>query len=44
MHSLRQLLGRSTLTVQETKMLHGLARQMLWTANQVRPKEDGQGT
>jgi tRNA/rRNA methyltransferase len=34
MHALTQMLGRATLTSQETKILHGLARQILWHASQ----------
>jgi tRNA/rRNA methyltransferase len=30
MHALRQMLGRANLSVGETKILHGLARQILW--------------
>lgn len=32
MHALRHLLGRARLTAMETKLLHGLARQILWHA------------
>ena len=36
MHSLRQMLGRANLSVGETKILHGLARQILWHRDQPR--------
>lgn len=36
MHALRHLLGRSRLTPMEVDLLHGLARQILWTANERR--------
>ncbi len=39
MHALRQLIGRSLPTPQEVKILHGLARQILWTANQIKKNE-----
>jgi tRNA/rRNA methyltransferase len=32
MHSVRQLIGRAMPTPQEVRMLHGLARQLLWVA------------
>jgi tRNA/rRNA methyltransferase len=32
MHGIRQLIGRSLPTPQEVRMLHGLARQLLWVA------------
>jgi tRNA/rRNA methyltransferase len=32
MHSMRQLIGRALPTPQEVRMLHGLARQLLWVA------------
>lgn len=34
MHSMRQLIGRALPTPQEVRMLHGLARQLLWIASQ----------
>lgn len=34
MHAMRQLIGRSMPTPAEVRMLHGLARQMLWVAKQ----------
>ena len=40
MHGVRHLIGRAQPTPQEVRMLHGLARQMLWTAGQVKPKEE----
>jgi tRNA/rRNA methyltransferase len=36
MHALRQMLGRANLSVGETKILHGLARQILWHRDQSR--------
>jgi len=30
MHGIRHLLGKAELTEMETKLLHGLARQILW--------------
>lgn len=33
MHGIRHLLGKAELTEMETKLLHGLARQILWFAN-----------
>lgn len=32
MHAMRQLIGRALPTPQEVRMLHGLARQLLWVA------------
>ena len=32
MHGIRHLLGKARLSVMETKLLHGLARQILWHA------------
>jgi tRNA/rRNA methyltransferase len=34
MHSMRQLIGRAQPSPQEVRMLHGLARQLLWVAKQ----------
>jgi tRNA/rRNA methyltransferase len=34
MHGLRHLIGRARPTQQEVKILHGLARQLLWSAGQ----------
>jgi tRNA/rRNA methyltransferase len=36
MHAMRQLIGRSMPTPAEVRMLHGLARQLLWVAKQVK--------
>lgn len=36
MHAVRQLIGRAAPTPQEVRMLHGLARQLLWIASQKR--------
>jgi tRNA/rRNA methyltransferase len=36
MHAVRQLIGRAMPTPQEVKMLHGLARQLLWIARQAK--------
>jgi tRNA/rRNA methyltransferase len=33
MHAVRHLVGRAVPTPQEVKLLHGLARQLLWAAN-----------
>jgi len=40
MHGIRQLIGRALPTPQEVKLLHGLARQLLWVARTL----DKQGT
>ncbi len=37
MHALRHLLGRAAPTTAEVKLLHGLARQLLWFAEQNEP-------
>jgi tRNA/rRNA methyltransferase len=34
MHAMRQLIGRAQPTPQEVRMLHGLARQLLWVAKE----------
>ncbi len=39
MHALRQLIGRAMPTPQEVKILHGVARQLLWTAGQMKKSE-----
>ncbi|VTU01404.1 rna methyltransferase : tRNA/rRNA methyltransferase OS=Anabaena sp. 90 GN=ANA_C10775 PE=4 SV=1: SpoU_methylase [Gemmataceae bacterium] len=39
MHAVRQLVGRSMPTPAEVRMLHGLARQLLWIASQQKPTE-----
>ena len=36
MHAVRHLIGRSLPTPQEVKLLHGLARQLLWLSKQVK--------
>jgi tRNA/rRNA methyltransferase len=36
MHALRHLIGRAQPSPQEVKLLHGLARQTLWAAGQMR--------
>jgi tRNA/rRNA methyltransferase len=36
MHAMRQLIGRAMPTPQEVRMLHGLARQLLWVAKQTK--------
>ena len=41
MHGLRHLIGRAQPTPQEVKILHGLARQILWAAGQMK-KGDAQ--
>ncbi|QJW96974.1 RNA methyltransferase [Frigoriglobus tundricola] len=40
MHGLRHLIGRAQPTHQEVKILHGLARQLLWAAGQMKPQDD----
>lgn len=40
MHGLRHLIGRAQPTHQEVKILHGLARQLLWAAGQMKPKDE----
>jgi tRNA/rRNA methyltransferase len=40
MSGLRHLIGRAQPTHQEVKILHGLARQMLWAAGQMKPKDE----
>ncbi|VTR99158.1 RNA methyltransferase [Tuwongella immobilis] len=40
MHGIRQLIGRAGPTEQEVRMLHGLARQLLWTARNGVPQPD----
>jgi tRNA/rRNA methyltransferase len=39
MHAVRHLIGRAKPTPQEVKLLHGLARQMLWMSGQVKHHE-----
>jgi len=41
MHAMRQLIGRSMPTPAEVRMLHGLARQLLWMARQKRGEPPG---
>jgi tRNA/rRNA methyltransferase len=41
MHSLRQLIGRAMPSPQEVRMLHGLARQLLWVARNRSSANDG---
>ena len=41
MHAVRHLLGRSLPTPQEVKLLHGLARQLLWVAKHRRDDPGG---
>lgn len=40
MHGVRHLVGRAQPTHQEVKILHGLARQILWAAGQIKPLDD----
>ena len=40
MHAVRHLIGRAKPTPQEVKLLHGLARQMLWVASQAKPADE----
>jgi tRNA/rRNA methyltransferase len=39
MHGLRHLIGRAQPSPQEVKILHGLARQLLWAAGQIKKPE-----
>jgi tRNA/rRNA methyltransferase len=39
MHGIRHLIGRAQPTHQEVKILHGLARQILWAAEQMKKQE-----
>jgi tRNA/rRNA methyltransferase len=41
MHAIRHLVGRSQPTPQEVKLLHGLARQMLWAAKHIPGEQNG---
>ena len=41
MHAMRQLIGRAMPTPGEVRMLHGLARQLLWVAGQRKGGEQG---
>ena len=43
MHAVRQLVGRSLPTAREVRMLHGVARQLLWAAKHLPPKNDPAG-
>jgi tRNA/rRNA methyltransferase len=43
MHAMRQLIGRALPTPQEVRMLHGLARQLLWASKQAGPEGGGSG-
>src|SRR4051812_28284011 len=38
MHAVRHLIGRARPTLMEAKLLHGLARQMLWVANEMKTR------
>jgi tRNA C32,U32 (ribose-2'-O)-methylase TrmJ len=40
MHAVRHLIGRARPTEMEVKMLHGLARQLEWAANELQSKQD----
>ncbi|MDB5309907.1 MAG: methyltransferase [Gemmataceae bacterium] len=40
MHAVRHLLGRAMPTPQEVKLLHGLARQLLWMSRQLSREPD----
>lgn len=44
MHGVRHLLGRAQLSPQEVKLLHGLARQILWAAQHIPPRRDHRDT
>jgi tRNA/rRNA methyltransferase len=41
MHGMRQLIGRALPSPQEVRMLHGLARQLLWAARNGGKQRDG---
>jgi tRNA/rRNA methyltransferase len=43
MHAVRQLIGRATPSPAEVRMLHGLARQLLWAAGRMKPGEPSAG-
>jgi len=43
MHGIRQLIGRALPTPQEVKLLHGLARQLLWAARTLEKKGKVEG-
>jgi tRNA/rRNA methyltransferase len=44
MHAMRHLIGRAMPSPQEVRMLHGLARQLLWMAkNGPRPEPESEG-
>ena len=43
MHAVRQLIGRATPTTREVRMLHGVARQLVWAAKHLPPKTDPAG-
>jgi tRNA/rRNA methyltransferase len=43
MHAVRQLVGRATPSPREVRMLHGVARQLLWAAKHLPPKHDPAG-
>lgn len=40
MHAMRQLIGRAMPSSREVRMLHGVARQLLWAARHLPPKND----
>ncbi|MFM8271732.1 MAG: RNA methyltransferase [Gemmata sp.] len=40
MHALRHLIGRAQPSPQEVKILHGLARQLLWAAGQMKRADE----
>jgi tRNA/rRNA methyltransferase len=40
MHAIQQLIGRAQPTPQEVKLLHGLARQLLWVAGQLEKESE----
>jgi tRNA/rRNA methyltransferase len=40
MHAVRHLIGRANPTPQEVKLLHGLARQLLWLSRQAKREPD----
>ena len=43
MHGIRQLIGRALPSPQEVKILHGLARQLLWVSKSIQKDEKKTG-
>lgn len=40
MHAVRHLIGRAQPSPHEVKLMHGVARQVLWAAGQIKKKDD----